>query len=266
MNIKSFLLCGFLLLAAALTPSSANAQGMRPATKLAVGEIARFTLASNETRDFAIQLGTGNYYVAWDLKRVDDRSSNIIAKVNLLKSNGVAITDRILSTNELGVTARTGTAFKQAKPVAARLRVVNDTEPLEVLLRVVPAAKMAFVPFPFGDSELKPLGIGANEGKGGTLQPYKWAYHSATMPAGAYDVSLYLKRVDGRSSNIMGRLQRLDSNGFIVPDGRLNMNENGTEARKDMRIVLKKPGKVLFHVTNEDAPLEYTIGIDKATD
>ncbi|MES2459910.1 MAG: hypothetical protein V4671_04945 [Armatimonadota bacterium] len=260
------LMLWFLALLAAIAPQSAHAQAMRPATKLAVGETAHFTLSKGESQDYAIQLGTGSYYVMWDLKRVEGTPSNIIAKVELLKTNGVMVNSRLLGVNETSVIARTAEPFKQAKPLAARLRVSTDYGPYEVWLRVIPAAKMAFVPFPFENGDLKPLGIGATQGKGGNLQPYAWAFHSATLPAGKYDVTLYMKRVDGMDSNIIGHLQQLDKNGLIVSGGRINMNETDKEARSDMRLVLTKPTKVLFQLTNDRAPMDYTVGIEKATD
>lgn len=266
MGIKSLFVCGLLLLAGLITPLTAHAQGMRPATKMAVGEITHFTLKLNESQDFAVQLGAGSYYIAMDMKRVDEKPSNIIARVQLLKTNGVMVNGMLMNVNETGVTTRRGEIFKQVKPLTARLRVNSDTGTYEVWMRVVLVAKMAFTPFLSGDGDIKPLGIGGNDGKGGTLKPYEWAYHSATLPAGKYDVTLYMKRVDGRSSNIIGYLQQMDVYGFDVNGGRINMNESGTEARKEMRLVLKKPTKVLFHVINDDAPMEYTVGIDKATD
>ena len=42
--------------------------------------------------------------------------------------------------------------------------------------------------------------------------------------------------------------------------------ELGTEARVDKRLVLTKTTNVIFRVQNTDSPVEYTIGIEKATE
>lgn len=254
---------------------AARAQKMREATKMPIGTMVSYTLDKEEEKDFAIQLGKGNYYLVWDMKRVDEEHTNIQAKVQLLKSNGVLIKDPLATANEIHSIARIGQKFSNLKPMAARLRVINGGAPMEFRMTVVPMAQAGtFKPFPFGTTELKPLGMGANDGKGGTLEAQKpgnknWAYHKATLPAGKYDVTLYMKQADGDKTNIQGALDLLAPNGTLMEPGwRLNMNEIGLEARVEKRLILLKPQTVLFRVTNtqNSKGAEYTIGIEKATD
>lgn len=259
------LLCALALLGGA---GGVRAQGMRAATKIAVGTTAPFTLEKNEQQDFAIQLGAGTYFVVLDAKRADEKSSNLIAGVQLLKTNGSIVDNGLLRMNLIHRVGREVAKFRLPKPLAARLRVKNDDAPLEMWLTVVPAAKMTLLPFAFGNGEIKPLGLGATEGKGGTLEAENWAYHAIKLPAGKYDVSLYMKQVDGEKTNLMGSLDQVDAYGALVNGWNIRVNEIDVEARQEKRLILTKPQTVTFRVTNNsgDRPAEYTVGIEKATD
>lgn len=260
---KLALLVCVLILAA----GCAHAVPMRPAEKIAVGATTHFTLDKDEQKDFAIQLPKGSYYIIWDIARMDGKPLNISAKVQLLKSNGSIVNSRLMVPIELEPVVRCGSKFTIPKPLSARLRCSNEEDPIDVWMTIVPLSKMKFIPFAFLTGEIKPLGIGTNEGKGGTLDHDEWAIHSAKLPAGKYDVSLYLRRQDGKKNDtVMGDLERWDANGFRVPMWKINVAEIGVEARKDQRLILTKPATVIFRVLNTDAPVEYTVGIEKATD
>jgi len=257
------LLCGVLCLAA----SCGYAQEIRPAEKIAAGATTHFTLDKNEQKDFAIQLNKGGYYIIWDVARMDGKTWNIIAGVQLLKSNGSMVDRMLLNVNELQPAARCGKKFDVKKPFMARLRCSNEEDPIDVWMTVVPASKLKPMPFAFLKSDVQPLGIGTTEGKGGTLDHDRYAIHSTKLPAGKWDVSLYFKRQDGETrSNLMGDLQRWDPYGLKIQSWNINMNEIGLEARVDKRLILTKPTTVFFRVLNTDAPVEYTVGIEKATD
>lgn len=258
---------GLLICALLLTAGSTLAKGTRPATKIALGKTTEFTIDYGEDKDFAIQLAAGSYYIIWDMKRVDEKSGINYARVHLLKSNGVMIKDSLLFVSDVGIAMRKGSKFNVAKPFAARLRVLNQGDPIQVWMTVMPAKQMKFIPFGFEDGDLKPLGIGAKNGKGGALEYNKWAYHSIKLPAGKWDVSLYFKRMDGKSGNMVGQLERLDQYGLPQASAwKLFMSQNGKESRQEQRLVLTKPATVVFQVVNTQDPVEYVIGIEKAAD
>ncbi len=243
------------------------AQGMRPATKIAVGATTHFTLDKGEQRDFGIQLNKGSYYIIYDIARMDGRTWNMIGKVQLLKSNGSMVNSSLLHINELQPAARVGKKFDVSKPFMARLRCSHEEDAVDIWMTILPAAKLKTLPFAFYKGQIQPLGIGTTEGKGGTLDDNEYAIHSAKLPAGKYDVSLYFKRLDGaKNSNLIGELQRWDPYGLKGTYWNLDLNEIGLEARTDKRLILTKPTVVYFRVLNEDAPVEYTVGIEKATD
>lgn len=252
----------------------ATAQANRPAEKAAIGTTVHFTLEAKESKDIAISLPKGDYVVQADLKLVEESYTNIQMKIDLLKTNGVLVQERVLNANEIHRVSRLAGSIRLPKPLGARLRVTNDSRPMEMWITVFPAARRTFVPFAFDPTgTIQPLGIGDANGKGGTLakQPEDgfYAFHKATLPAGKYDVSLYLKLTEGESSNLMGSIRLLDPYGVpLKDDWTLNVNEIDKEVRKDKRLTLIKPTTVIFMVTgnNSSRTYDYTVGIEKATD
>jgi hypothetical protein len=262
--------CAVAPLSPPLPAAAAVAQaGGRPADPLAAGKTVHFTLDKEEEKDFSISLAPGSYYLQWDMQLPDGESTNIQATADLLKTNGSLVEGRILSANEIGKTARVAKVFKVAKPLAARIRVKNASMPMEFWMTVVPAAKKTFLPFAFPDGDLKPLGVGANNGKGGTLDKKAYAYHTIKLAPGKYDVSLYMKQPDNDKTNLQGKLDLMDAFGVPSPmDWRLHVNEIGLDTRQEKRLLLLKPQTLIFRVTNDSSfkPVEYIVGIEKATD
>ena len=149
-----------LIICLLVMSSSTFAQGMREATKMTVGKTVEFTIDRGEDKDFAIQLAAGSYYIVWDMKRSDEKSGVNYARVQLLKSNGAMVKDSLLFVSDVGIAMRKGSKFSVAKAFAARLRVSNQGDPLQVWMTVLPAKQMKRIPFGFEDGDLKPLGIG----------------------------------------------------------------------------------------------------------
>ncbi len=245
----------------------------RPAEKGAVGMTLHFTLEAKESKDIAIALPKGTYVIQADLKLVEQKDTNMQMEVDLLKTNGVLVESRVLSANAIHRVARVAKPLRIAKPLGARLRVTNDDEAMEFWLTVIPTAKRAFIPFAYNTEAIQTLGIGEANGKGGMLAKSPedgfYHYHKVALPAGKYDISLYLKQTTDESSNLRGKIVLLDK--FGVPDStewEFNVNEIDKEARKDKRLVLTKPSTVYFLVTNDSTfqQYEYTVGIEKATD
>lgn len=271
--MKLYVIVSMLSLFLVSLVQPAAAQGNRPAEKGAPGTTVHFTLKAKEGKDIAMALPKGEYVIQADLKLVEDKSSNVQMEVDLLKTNGVSVEDRVLSSNAIHRVARVAKTFRLAKPLAARLRVTNGGAPMEFWLTVIPSAKRTFLPFAFSNAPIKPVAIGTDSGKGGMLAKSPedgfYTFHKVALPAGKYDVSLYLKQADGVRSNLQGSLVLLDK--FGVPDltdWDLRVNEIDVETRKDKRLVLAKPTTVYFLVTNNSSfkPYEYTVGIEKATD
>jgi len=238
------------------------AHGSCAPTRIGVGQTAHFTLDKGRHKDYAVELAAGKYYVVWDLKRVDEKIGAIIAKARLLKSHGSIMNATLLDISDTDAAARVRNKLRVVKPFGARIRVRNEDQPLEVWMTIVAAEKMKWMPFAFGNGDIKPLGIGPSERAGRYLESNEWAYHSIKLPAGEYDVSLYFK-AKGGNGTLIGSLERLDRYGFRVPGWKIHLLEIGEEARREKELTLAKPRTVIFRVLNRDRPVDYVIGIEK---
>ena len=241
------------------------AQKQRPAIPLPVGETVKLMLDKDESKDVSSQLGPGAYYIVVDTRRGDGEISNIQVQVQLLKTNGSIIEPALLRVNEIGVSSRDSVRYTFTKPMAARFRVHSDQGPMLVWLTAVPVAKWRFVPFPSYNGEIKPLAIGPNNGKGGSLEKTTWAYHIITLADGKWNISLYAKRQDGSNSNIQIDMEALDEYGMrLSPPWKLSLNEIGTEARREKEILLTKARSMIVKVTNQQVPMDYVVDIERA--
>ena len=267
------LFCAVCALCATTAPlCTAHAQPMRAADPISIGKTIHFTLDKGEQKDLAATFAPGTYYIQADIKRVDEKPSNIIMHIDLLKTNGSEVQGGILGANEVHTIARVADNFTvsapytAAKPLAARLRVKNEDTALEYWLTIVPVSKRAFLPFPTGNGDLKPLGVGTENGKGGALEGNQWAYHTIKLPAGKYNVSLYLKQPDGTVSNLLADLLLLSPLGTEPsPRWLLGVNAVDKETRQEQRLTLLKSQTLIFRITNTNSnPVEYTVGIEKA--
>ncbi len=271
-------LCALLCLSPIVAGSvkNAHAQPMRAADPAPLGQTVHFTLDKEEQKDLAITLAPGNYYITTDVKRVDGEDSNIFVGIDLLKTNGALVKSRILGVNETTIVFREGSMFSvekpfatAAKPLAARLRVKGQSMALEYWITVQPVAKRTFIPLGFANGDMKPMAIGTENGKGGALDGHEWAFHKITLPPGKYNVSLYMKQGDGKSTNIFGEVVMLDQYGVVNknPSFNFHINETDVETRKEEKLRLLKPQTVIFRVDNTNSKaMDYTLGIEKDTD
>lgn len=259
---KAFFAALVILLAA----SAVFAEDKREATKLTIGQTLKFTMDKKEQKDISVQFGRGDYYIICDLERLEGTLSNIMGNIDLLKTNGSIVESGFLRINELHVAARVGKKFTIKRPFAARLRMLNQEGPVDVWMTIIPAKDMKFLRYGFESSDPKPLAVGSEAGKGGNLEKNHWAFHTITLEPGKYDVSVYFKRLDGQDSNLIGALDVFDSNGFATKNWTLPVNQIGREARVEKQLIIVKPQTLIFRVTNEATPVDYIIGIEKATD
>lgn len=242
-----------------------SAQKLRPAIPLRLGQSVELMLDKDESKDVSAQLGPGAYYVVVDSRRGDGEISNIQVQVQLLKSNGSIIEPGLVRINEICVSSRDSVRYTFTRPMAVRFRVHSDQGPMLVWLTAVPVAKWAFVPFPAYNGEIKQLGIGPNNGKGGTLEKAAWAYHAIKLNEGKWNISLYAKRQDGSNSNIQMDLEALDEFGMrLSPPWKLTLNEIGSEARREKELSLSKGRSLIFKVMNQHVPMEYVVDIERA--
>lgn len=265
--MKLWKLCTALMVTVGIA-ASAGAQN-KPATPISVGKTLEFAMERDETKDLGIQLAKGGYYIQVDMQLAGTRPTNMIMQIDLHKTNGVVVQTSIITANEIDKAARVGKVFRVAAPGAYRLRVKNQCDTMTYWVTVMPEKDKKPNAYAWEKIEWLPLGIGTNNGKGGTLEPMEeegWdAYHAITLEPGKYMISLYLAHPEDISTNLQAQVEMYDAMGMKMPSWSMFMNEIGKESRIEKALILAKPTKVYLRVKNVlNKPVNYIVGIEKA--
>ena len=89
-------------------------------------------------------------------------------------------------------------------------------------------------------------------------QPY---YMRLPEPAEGLKIVLDMKRVDGKSSNLLSRLSLLDSDGAVTEERLISFNEVDVGARKTASWSTRKPAPVGFRLLNGDVPADFWFSV-----
>jgi Mg-chelatase subunit ChlD len=186
---------------------------------LTLGEVVKGRLGkSDETKKYhywLLDLPAGHYKFVLDVKRADERDSNIGGELSMMKPDGkegkkigrmIAIDHRHRSVFRI----------EAEKPLQGVLRYENsytisdyhlgvfrESDRLNGLFFVKPPP---VAPIKLGQTVTTPLLEGDNTQK-------RDAYYSLTLPAGDYKVSVEYRRQDKRDSNVGGAVSALDPDG-----------------------------------------------------
>lgn len=235
---------------------------------ITLGETTHIALDKGDTQDWVVTLSPGDYDIVLDAKRTDGDYTNIQANIALLKNNGVILDPNLLTCNEIGIATRVGKAFHVAKLFKARLRMTHSqTIPTDYWVTLLPASKMAFLPFGYG-GDILDAAIGEDNGVGGDIAPHASVYYKITLPPGRWSISLGLKLPKDANTNLQGQVDLLDRYGLPDHEDFVDVNEIGDEARKETVLTVIKPKPILLHVINTNTSLayHYDLTIEKATD
>jgi hypothetical protein len=89
-------------------------------------------------------------------------------------------------------------------------------------------------------------------------QPY---YMRLPEPAPGLKIVIDMKRIDGKSSNLLSRLSLLDSEGAVTEDRLISFNEIDVGARKTASWSTRKAAPVGFRILNGDAPADFWFSV-----
>lgn len=89
-------------------------------------------------------------------------------------------------------------------------------------------------------------------------QPY---YMRLAEPAEAIKIVVDMKRIDGKSSNLLSRLSLLDSDGAVTEERLVSFNEINVGARKTASWSTRKPAPVGFRLLNGGAPADFWFSV-----
>ena len=235
---------------------------------LAVGTTGHISLEKDQKKDYSVSLKKGSYQVILDGKHPDGEPTYIVAKVMLLKPNGVIINDKVTEIRDRVVGDRVGAIISAPKPFVARFRLMNEHEQSgEFWFTVVPVSSTKRVPFGW-NAPVTPARISSDNGVGGEISPYQVFYHSITLPKGKWSISLGLSHTDKEKQDdyLVGLIDLLNSRGVTTQTKFVEVRERGTQARKEGILSITKPTTYLLRVRSDlgSEKLKYDVTIAPA--
>ena len=253
------------LLASLTMPARAASEKPQP---LAVGATGHVSLAKDENKDFSVSLPKGSYQLILDGKHPDGEPTYIVAKVMLLKPNGVIVDNKVVEIRDRVVGDRVGAVINAPKPFVARFRLVNEHEDSgEFWFTVVPVSSAKRVPFGWG-APVKPARISSDNGVGGEIAPYQVFYHSITLPKGKWSISLGMSHTkkEEEGDYLVCILDLLNARGITTQTKFVEVRERGAQARKEGILTVAKPTTYLIRVRSDldSETLKYDVTIAPA--
>jgi VWFA-related protein len=231
------------------TPSS----DLNAPTPLALGEVVKGRLAdSRQTKKYhfwSIDLPPGKYKFVLDVKRADDRHSNIGGELSMMKPDGEE-GKSIGTMNEIDHRHRNIFRIEASQPLKGVLRYENghtvsdyylavfrESDALQGIFFVQPPP---VAPLTLGKPMITPILDGDNT-------KMRDAYYSLKLPAGDYKLSVEYRRVDQKNSNVGGDVDALGPEGEDIKDV-INVNEIGPAGKNAAKLSLADDATFTFRV------------------
>ena len=194
--------------------------------------------------------------IVLDMRRVDNRHSNLQTRLDILDPDGVVVEDRAIVFNEVDVRARKTTSWstRQQTPIGFKLINAGDVG-AEYWLTVRPEPSPELVPF-FGQvvPQRLSLGIAAS----GTLDDDQDAFHILTLSPGEYQLIVDFANAEKRDTNIRGRVALLEADGGGAQE-LVRFNEIDVSHRKSATFRRREDGPVILDIQNDAQTIDYTV-------
>jgi pyruvate/2-oxoglutarate dehydrogenase complex dihydrolipoamide acyltransferase (E2) component len=252
--------------AVAIAAKAASVELTAP-TSIDSGEIVKGRLAANKSHFWQIKAPAGRYRVVLDVRRADDKSSNLIAAVEAFDPDGQKL-GQLASLNEIDVRRR----------LVARLDTTDKPRP-DLILRVTGASAItdywlglfpvdATVPLPYFAKTPHVEMLALSRPASAVLAPLSadpdGAWYAIDFDAQDYRVTARFERSDGIKGNVMAHV---DMFGPIGESGRGNgvcsVNAIDTSASCARKLVFSDKTSVLFRVRpDHDAGYKLVFKVD----
>ena len=227
---------------------------------LTPGTIQKIGLGPNEEYYLQLPEPVADLKIVADMRRIDNRSSNLQSRISLLDERGAVLQDRIIVFNEIDVGARQTATWSTRQPARVGLRLLNGDVPADFWLSVRPASAVEFVPL-FGSVVPQALSLG--EEKTGLLDINEDAYYIVGLRQGEYQITVDFANAERRNTNIQGSVAILDADGgnyrVIV-----RFNEIDVTSRKVETFLVRDDGPAVFNVENGNDTVRYTFRLAAA--
>jgi VWFA-related protein len=242
---------------AADTPVSDKTPSTDPNAPVALkpGEVVKGRLGDSEKTGkyhyWLLDLPAGKYKFVLDVKRADDKDSNIGGSLYMMTSDGKE-GEKIGIMNKSDHRRRSVFRIATTEPIKGVLRYANDftisdyhlgvfreSDQLGGLFFVKPPA---VAPMKLSAPVTTPVLEGDNTQK-------RDVYYSISLPAADYKVSVEFRRVDQKDSNVGGFVSALDEDGDHKTDPVVRVNELGAAAKGAAKLSLADEEKFIFRLS-----------------
>jgi TIR domain len=133
--------------------------GINNPVSLKLGALNKVTLDKNEEYHFKLSSPASDLKIFLDMRRADNRNSNLQSTLSVLDQDGGVIRDRAISFNEIDVGYRKTALFTSKQPGRFGFKLLNKNDTANFWLTVLKEPTSQFVLF-FGELVPKPLSIG----------------------------------------------------------------------------------------------------------
>jgi hypothetical protein len=244
-----------------ISPKSASTNKAAP-TPLDAGEIVKGRLGeSDKTGQFhywKVAAPAGDYRVVLDVKRADDKHSNIQTELAAFGPDGNELA-KVIGMNEIEFRTRDAATLNTAENRDITLRVSNGSGIVDYWLGIFPPDSAITAPYFARTPPVQPLEFG--KAYAATLVPKPGApaeaWYSMSLKAMDYKVSAEFKRMDSKKSNVQASVDIFGPIGEQLQEMNKNVcgvNEIDVGATCVTKLVLAQDTKVLVRITpNNDA-------------
>jgi hypothetical protein len=239
--------------------STAETSADTPAP-LALGTIQKIGLGPDQEYYLQLPEPVGDLKIVADMRRIDNRSSNLQSRISLLDEKGAVLQDRIITFNEIDVGARQTATWSTRQPARVGVRVLNGSAPADFWLSVRPASATQFVPL-FGSVVPQSLSVG-EEGTG-LLDQNEDAYYMVPLRQGEYQITVDFANAERRNTNIQGSVAILDSDGGNYREI-VRFNEIDVTARKVETFLVRDDGAAILNVQCTHDAVRYVLKLAAA--
>jgi hypothetical protein len=219
---------------------------------LNLGEVVKGRLGDSDKTGkyhyWLLDLPPGKYKFVLDLKRADEKDSNIGGSLYMTTPDGKE-GQKIGIMNETDHRRRSVFRMEASEPIKGVLRYANDftisdyhlgvfrdSDQLGGLFFVKPPV---VVPIRLGAPVTTPVLDGADTQK-------RDVYYAITLPAADYKVGIEFRRVDQKDSNVGGLVSALDQDGDHKSDSVVRVNEIGPAANAAAKLSLADQANVIL--------------------
>jgi uncharacterized caspase-like protein len=216
------------------------------------GEIVKGRLAANKSHYWQIKAPAGRYRVVLDVRRADDKSSNLIAAVESYDPDGQKL-GQLAGLNEIDVRRRlVATIDTSDKPRPDLiLRVTGAAAITDYWLGLFPAE--AVVPFPYFLKTPHVEALALGQPAATVLAPLSegpdGAWYAIDFDAQDYRVSAQVDRTDGVKGNVMAHVDMFGPIGESRGgNGICSVNAIDTSGACARKLVFSDKTSVLFRI------------------